>query len=322
MNILSKIMFLSRSDPTRTLTLRKKFSDDITRRFRRVKKNTKAWVVNADCFGTLESQRNPIAAFASMNIFPSLYEYGGAYRGLPIDKQLDRFMSWFDNQIVMAFYPEKNYPVLRTTQALDWDEQYIERAYLRGISWARAQIKKDKDLMLSINESERSMTDSLDPSGRVSPSALVAYYETHSEALASLQLRERNDLEGITDATYSQVSRVTSDALLAGAAGIVIYDAIADRISKIGEHRGNLLGRSEIIRAHHVASILEYERYGIYQVRINAEWVTAGDSRVCPDCKSMEGKIFTTKEIIGLIPLHPLCRCAAIPTLEETTYKK
>ena len=47
-------------------------------------------------------------------------------------------------------------------------------------------------------------------------------------------------------------------------------------------------------------------------MKILAEWSTAGFN-TCPDCADLEGRIFTIKEIDGLIPLHPNCRCIAIP---------
>ena len=44
-----------------------------------------------------------------------------------------------------------------------------------------------------------------------------------------------------------------------------------------------------------------------WQVLMQAEWSTAGDDRVCPECASLEGKVYTLDEIEGLIPVHPNC---------------
>ena len=45
--------------------------------------------------------------------------------------------------------------------------------------------------------------------------------------------------------------------------------------------------------------------------------MTAGDDRVCEKCAALEGRIFTLDEIEFLIPLHPNCRCLALPYIEE-----
>jgi SPP1 gp7 family putative phage head morphogenesis protein len=46
-----------------------------------------------------------------------------------------------------------------------------------------------------------------------------------------------------------------------------------------------------------------------------AEWRTAGDERVCPYCSSMEGRILSPDEAVGMIPAHDFCRCAFLPVV-------
>lgn len=43
------------------------------------------------------------------------------------------------------------------------------------------------------------------------------------------------------------------------------------------------------------------------------EFVTAGDELVCQECEDLEGSVFTYTEAIGIIPVHPSCRCAVVP---------
>jgi SPP1 gp7 family putative phage head morphogenesis protein len=92
---------------------------------------------------------------------------------------------------------------------------------------------------------------------------------------------------------------------------------IADRVEKIGLHRATLIARTETIRAHHLASIRRYRELGITGVKVTAEWVTYGDSNVCELCSPLEGKIFTLDEVEFMIPVHPQCRCATLPYIEE-----
>ena len=53
----------------------------------------------------------------------------------------------------------------------------------------------------------------------------------------------------------------------------------------------------------------------ISYIQVKAEWATAGFN-VCPDCASLQGRVFTLDEIENLIPLHPNCRCIALPITE------
>jgi SPP1 gp7 family putative phage head morphogenesis protein len=66
-----------------------------------------------------------------------------------------------------------------------------------------------------------------------------------------------------------------------------------------------------------LATIQEYRNFGVLGVSVQAEWKTAGDDRVCITCSRMEGKIYTLDEIEPMIPLHPQCRCIALPYIEE-----
>jgi len=57
----------------------------------------------------------------------------------------------------------------------------------------------------------------------------------------------------------------------------------------------------------------------VVPVIMMAEWATAGDDRVCDECASLEGKIFTLEEIESMIPRHPQCRCIALPIEKKDT---
>jgi SPP1 gp7 family putative phage head morphogenesis protein len=83
------------------------------------------------------------------------------------------------------------------------------------------------------------------------------------------------------------------------------------------QRRAEILARTEIIRAHHLATIQEYRNWGVLNIKVLAEWKTAGDDRVCDKCNSLEGKIYTLDEIEPMLPRHPQCRCIVLPWIEE-----
>ena len=99
---------------------------------------------------------------------------------------------------------------------------------------------------------------------------------------------------------------------------------IANRINReikgIGAYRSELLARTEVVRAHHIAAIQQYEEFGMDGVKVSAEWITARDGRVCNICAPLDfqttGKVWSLDEIKNKIPVHPLCRCAALPHIE------
>lgn len=45
------------------------------------------------------------------------------------------------------------------------------------------------------------------------------------------------------------------------------------------------------------------------------EWLTANDEKVCPDCRGMDGKVFSFKSRVRP-PKHPNCRCTVIPVIK------
>jgi SPP1 gp7 family putative phage head morphogenesis protein len=141
------------------------------------------------------------------------------------------------------------------------------------------------------------------------------------------------ELTGVTDVMASHIAQILAQgmidgdgpALLArkmiaaidgsGAGTLGITDTLGRFIP--AKRRAEMIARTELIRAHHLATIQEYRNWGLLNIRVKAEWKTAGDDRVCVRCASLEGKIFTLDEIEPMIPLHPLCRCIALPYIER-----
>ena len=65
------------------------------------------------------------------------------------------------------------------------------------------------------------------------------------------------------------------------------------------------------------SSMQEIKNWRKWGVVGKVDWTTAGDHRVCDRCKAMKGKVFSVEEIEDMIPLHPECRCIALPLSEE-----
>jgi len=208
-------------------------------------------------------------------------------------EQIRAFNLWLDNQL--ANYINSN-----------WMDKYVEEAYRKGLIRARNELIKAGYQVPRIDD----------------VNALMRLPQ-HAKNIALLKERLAIELRGITEALKQQLGRVLSSSVITGDTNKVIAQklisvitgknakqlGVTDTLGRFmpARRRAELMARTEVVRAHHLANIAEYRSWGVEGVRIMAEWLTAGDERVCVVCASLEGKIFTLDEIEGMIPQHPQC---------------
>jgi SPP1 gp7 family putative phage head morphogenesis protein len=149
----------------------------------------------------------------------------------------------------------------------------------------------------------------------------------HQEAVQFLYTRNFEELNGITETMNQRISRELADGFQRGENPTKIARSITDSVNDIGKRRSETLARTEVIRAHSEGTLNRFERFGVDEVTVQAEWTTAGDSRVCPICRALEGRTFTVqkarsgsftfedREYPVRPPAHPNCRCALIPVV-------
>lgn len=296
-------------DPTRTTTLRNAFANNMNRRFRELKKVIVRSIIMEDCFGlksgiTAQQMSSPgYRAFAFQRS----------------DLKLDAFMRWLQEQVDAGMLTLGQYNQIGQAIESAWTNQYIFDSYKRGVIRARYEMKK-----AGYN------VPSIDDTGGIFFSMNTPF---HLDRLGLLYTRVFTELKGITADMDMKISRILAQGIADGdgprllarkllsvidgsdAGTLGITDSLGRFIPP--QRRAELLARTEIIRAHHVATIQEYRNWAVEGVIVKGEWKTAGDDRVCPKCESMDGKEFTLDEIEPLIPLHPLCRCIALPKIVE-----
>ena len=304
-------------DPTRTLTLRNNFAQDFKNRFRAIKNLIRTSIVKNDCFGL---KKAGYGLLSSMVVTPSSKNTSGwkteiypityrQYAGQNDGDKIDNFLDWLEENEDIALFQEDRTGRSTKVKNSIWADIYIRAAYLLGMQFARNYIKKNDNLMKKLDIYYDINTDS---------SAILSDFmirDVHSEAVDLIYNRVYTDLEGITSTIEANLRRILSDGLVAGESPLKIAKDIVKKIDSIGINRAELIARTETIRAHHQASINEYERYGVDKVKIEVEWVTAFDP--CSICAELSGKFFTLKEIYTMIPKHPRCRCVAVPIVEE-----
>ena len=287
-------------DPSRTTTLRNKFAQSLRARFSKLNIDIITSIVTNDVFGL---KRNPVFNPDSLQVNQPIPP--GGLSGETDAEKLLSFQLWLQTEIdnnVLGIGIAAGIDVAGATVATlpieapgQFLNTFITSAYNKGR--ARALQEAGKAGILSETQAVSSAFAQGIPANR----------------LAHLQQIVFTELKGVTDAMSQQISRELSLGLINGDGPRTIARNITKKVNDIGKKRATLIARTETIRAHHLGNIDTLEAAGVEGVKVLAEWVTAGDDRVCPNCDALQGQIFTLKEIRGLIPLHPLCRCVAVP---------
>lgn len=297
-------------DPTHTTSLRNYFARDMKRRF----KELMAVIIKAvdinDCFAL---KNPPMGAF---QMTPPEKE---AYAFMRDSEKIEAFMKWLEKQVENGIIQVGTLQQIGRAIETSWMNQYILDSYKRGVIRARMELKRAGVKVMSVEES-----------GGIDA---IMGLPMHLDRVGVLYTRVYNDLKGITAEMDTIISRILSQGMIDGDSPRLLAKKIVSTINgqglgelgltdKLGrfmpaERRAVILARTEIIRAHHLATIQEYRNFALEGVIVQAEWWTAGDDRVCDRCSSMEGKVYTLDEVEPMIPLHPQCRCIVLPWSEK-----
>jgi len=306
------LQILSDYDPTRTTTLRNQFAAEMGRKFKWLRGQIRKAIVDRDCFGL----KNRMNVFQLPNHREFNFKRDAA--------KLVAFEQWLNEQVQQGILETFRAPQLGAGVEDVWTNRYIQTSYQKGIVRARNELRAAGIKDLGGMEIPSLGTDAAIQTAFNQP--------FHLDRVGLLYTRTFNDLKGITNNMDAQISRVLAQGMADGKGPYQIAELLTKTISgPVGdlsltdtlgrfipaERRAKILARTEIIRAHHAATIQEYRNWGLEGVKVKAEWTTAGDSRVCARCRALEGKIFTLKEIEGKIPLHPQCRCIALPVVDD-----
>ena len=292
----------TRKDPTRTLMIRDAFAREMIRRFRSIKRDTWDAVVVKDVFGLTGDN------LLTRNATPP----PGAFAFRTDAGKVEGFMNWLQGRVDEGIFEVSAGQKRQILGDVPWSDVYIDTSYKKGMRRADTELKK--------------VLPDYDPHRPID-----ARFQTpiHADKVAAIYTRVYTDLRNVTATMEGEMQAVLAEGIANGDGPKKIARKLQNRIEKSGGElalvdsrgtvrmralqRANMIARTEVVRAHHVATINTYREAGIEGVKVKAEWSTAGDDRVCPDCATLEGVAFTLDEIEPLIPLHPMCRCVALP---------
>ncbi len=269
-----------RVDPTRTATIRHRFVVDLRRRFRKLRDAVIDFMVEQDALGLMPRTRLIVM------VQPREFEF----RTDP--GKLQAFKEWLETTIQSDVLSGKDLSV------------YIKDAFQRGLLNAFFASKRTLELS--------------DEAREIAQDQFLREIFSRPDIFSKLQLlgpRALEDLKGVTAQMATEMSRILVKGMIDGSSPDQIAAEMVERIDSLAESRALAIARTEVIAAHAEGQLDAFERLGVRSIGVRAEWSTAGDDRVCPQCSPMEGQTFTIEEARGLIPLHPNCRCSWIPSV-------
>lgn len=293
-------------DPTHTVTLRNAFARDMRKRFRRLRGVIRQAIEEDDVFAL---KNEPTIQQGNMT--------SPGHKAFDFNRskdKVDAFMEWLGEQHRRGVLEVGEQQTIGQAAEDAWTNKYINDSYKRGVQRGRSESKKAGYAVQNIEDT-----------GGIQA---VMSQPMHVDTVGLLYTRTFNELKGITEAMDQQISRVLARGIadgdnprpLANKLNAVIKGGgadlgITDELGRFvpAQRRAEMLARTEVVRAHHLATMNEYENWQAQGVRVRAEWATASDSRVCARCASLQGSVYKLKEIRNMIPLHPRCRCVAIP---------
>jgi len=298
-------------DPSRTTKLRERFMAAMGRRVAEITREITKLVAEEDAFGlkpehrlnlrpsdrsspllsNQESDRGRIdSSPVRIDSSPSLHT---RFRFLTDDRKLAEFQKWFQDMV--------DRKLLAVDVAGDpWTADYVHSAYRKGAMRTYTDLHKS-DFAKRSDFYKGSREDFL----------REAFLQP--EAVSKLRLLATRSFEHLKTVQASMSGRV-ADILTEGmASGRGAYD-IARRMNKVisaERWKLNRIDRTEIIHAHAEGQLDSFERLGVKEVGVMAEWQTTATP--CLMCGPMEGVVLKISEARGMIPRHPNCKCAWVP---------
>ncbi len=287
-----------RADPTGCTPIRMRWQREVRRRWGRIKKIIRRAVVDLDVLGLGQSTTDSAIIIGVLGrMAPTVVRDDvrvlNKYEFSRNPAKVSAFMGYLQQEVdagVLAVTPG----TVKVTAAEDsWQNVYIDSAYQKGIRDAYATIDQPGSIAAAFNQ------------------------PVHADAAGIIYTRSFEALSNVTEATAQAIREELTLALIEGVGPMEMARRLAEEVDSIGITRAELIARTETTATYAEATLNSYEEAGLEGVTVMAEFATAQDEQVCPDCEELEGKEYDLEEARGLIPVHPNCRCAFLPVVSS-----
>ena len=281
---------------------------------------SKAWLKDID--RRWASMRRDVMAEVRMVHSGPRTNASGPYQFKTDPHKLEHFKDWLQKKVASKVLEVHDVAPMSVYKGQWWAGKYIQSAYKRGMLRSIEELRK-----AGSDKAKKVMPQEVNPispeGGRHIGVSFLA--PIHADRVALLYGRTFEGMKGINDDISNRLSGLLAEGMASGTNPRDTALAI-DKALDIGKARANTIARTETIRAHHIGSINTYRQAGVEGVRVLAELLTvAGESgdfdamHVCEDCADLQEQTskepMSLDEIEPLIPVHPNCRCVAIPAL-------
>lgn len=290
-------------DPTGTDDLRDRFIRAAQNKFQVIRRLIRAAILRRGVFGRMLPPVNTGAIDDSPRDIPAILSLPPerAFEFTQESEAVDAFMEWLDEQVQAGVIEATTVPIPgQTAMSSEWANVYLRRAYSQGVQHATQAAKAQGIVPAKISEEAV---------------AQIFRAPQHADAAGLIFTRAYQELQGITTAMQTDIRRVLTDGLVSGDNPRTIARELSGTVNSISRNRATKLARTETIRAFNEAALNRYETLGVDSVTTLVEFETADDSRVCAECRALEGNRYSIEKAHGLIPVHPQCRCTFIPII-------
>jgi SPP1 gp7 family putative phage head morphogenesis protein len=269
-------------DPTRLFTLRRRFVNEMTRRFDALAAAIRLLVIGENVFGITE----PIG--------PMLVTTNTRWTFDQNPEKIRKFKAWLKEQVDTGI-------LLSSDPKKPWTGEYVESAYKTAVNrtYSETHDKLGASLGMTAKEFAAEAFDN-----KSSVKQIKALYE-----------RSYTGLKGITKYMDKRISETLAKGFADGDGARKVAGALVRDVG-ISKNRALTLARTELTNAYAEGQLDGFEALGVEELGVLSEWLTAGDGRVCPLCASLNKSVYRIEDCRGLIPRHPNCRCSWIPNLD------
>lgn len=303
-------------DPTRTITLRRRFITDLRRRFARLQRVITALVVTEDAFGLRQVEHDP---FANNKELDNGRFVGCDRAGVPENIQNAHHLR--RDTGLNQHYHERSSNSLQSEARnqggtdvpvelpLHINTRFRFHTTAGQIAAFRKWLASQIHYILFGSTTEqieegfwdqyiregylkgagRAFDDVRKPALADTAEKLDFYKGTKQEFLRSsfgtpvavekvklLAGRTYNDLKGVTDAMSAKMQRELTDGLVQGQSPREIARTLNKTVDTLGKPRASTIARTEIVRAHAEGSLDAMQNLGVEEVGVMVEWSTSG----------------------------------------------
>jgi len=297
-------------DPTHTTGLRNAFTRAMNRRFTELEKVIVEAVIKQDCLGLNKR------SITNQQMIPPGYH---AFDFPRSSERVEAFMKWLQLQVDKGILTVQQFQQIGSSVEAAWTNMYVVDSYKRGIIRARNEM-----IAGGMN------IPSIDDSGGIDA---VFGLPFHMDRVGLLFTRVFTELRGVTDDMANKIAQILSQGMIDGDGARLLARkmlatiegteagtlGLTDKLGRFitAKRRAEMIARTETIRAFTIASLQEYKNWGVLGLKVQVEFLTAGDDRVCPKCAHLENKIYSIDEAWNIIPVHPMCRCLFLPIIDN-----